>query len=90
LSLPTLTVAGVLDALTLIPRISHLAKLGELKNNFQIRVDDDRVYEVKVQGDAEELNVLTNSEVHDLCTKAYYRKIRQRIADDKRHHMPYK
>eukprot|EP01127_Copromyxa_protea_P002977 TRINITY_DN12881_c0_g1_i1.p1 TRINITY_DN12881_c0_g1~~TRINITY_DN12881_c0_g1_i1.p1 ORF type:complete len:372 (-),score=62.50 TRINITY_DN12881_c0_g1_i1:25-1140(-) len=70
-------------------RVSHLAKIGELNHNFQIRVDSE-TFEVNVQNEIlEEMNVLTNSEVNDLCTKAYYRKIRQRLSEDKRHHMPY-
>lgn len=70
-------------------RISHLAKLGELKNEFQIRVDNT-IYEVKLTTDERGANVLTNNEVLDMCTKAYYRKIRQKLSNDKRHHMPFK
>jgi len=69
-------------------RVSQLARIAELKETFRLHIDQ-KEYDVSVTGTCPELDVLQANEVYDLCTKAYYQKIRARLASQKRHFIPY-
>jgi len=74
-----------------VVRIAHSTRLDDLiKSPFVLQLDN-RFLSVDARQDVEtELrSVLGNVEIHDLTVKAYYSKIRERLANAKHHHMPY-
>ena len=78
----------------IIPNFSHrLAQTTPIstlmKNGFEMKVDNKK-FQVEPASSLEvPASTLAVVDVQDLCAKAYFVKIRQRIAADKRAHVTY-